>query len=204
MSGLQILNAHAALYWGEASSFERPLLALGRFPGWITIPSYPDLAGGRLWHFFFAWLFVINGLVYVFASILSRHLTRDLLPSGGELMRIGRSIGDHIRLRFPKGEEARRYNVLQKLAYLAVIFIVLPLVILTGLSMSPRIDADFHWLPATFGGRQSARTLHFIAAFGLVAFTFIHVLMVVLSGARNNLASMITGKYRIEDERQDA
>jgi thiosulfate reductase cytochrome b subunit len=204
MSGLQIFNAHAALYWGSSSTFERPLISIGAFPGWLTIPSYQDLGSGRLWHFFFAWVFVINGALYLFASVLSRHLSRDLVPALPAMRRIGHSLLEHARLRFPKGEEAKHYNVIQQLTYLAVIFGLLPLAIVTGLCMSPRLDADFHWLPELFGGRQSARTLHFIAAAGLLTFTLIHIVMVLISGAGNNLRSMITGQYAIEMEGTDA
>ena len=204
MSGLQIFNAHPALYWGDISTFDSPLAAIGEFPSWAVIPSYQDLAGGRLWHFFFAWLLVINGTVYLVASMLSRHLGRDLLPTRTELHQVGHSIREHIRLRFPKGEEAKRYNVIQKLTYLAVIFGLLPLVVATGLCMSPQLNADFPWLPAFFGGRQSARTLHFLAAFGLFAFFAIHVAMVVASGFWNNMRSMITGRYAIDVGGRDA
>jgi thiosulfate reductase cytochrome b subunit len=204
MSGLQIFNAHPALYWGDISTFDNPLASIGEFSSWATIPSYQDLAGGRLWHFFFAWLLVINGTLYVLASILSRHLGRDLIPTRAELLQVGHSIGEHIRLRFPKGEEAKRYNVIQQLTYLAVIFGLLPLVIATGLCMSPQLNADFPWLPALFGGRQSARTLHFVAAFGLFAFFAIHVVLVVISGFWNNMRSMITGRYAIEEGEGDA
>jgi thiosulfate reductase cytochrome b subunit len=198
MSGLQIFNAHPALYWGDISTFEKPLLAIGDFPGWATIPSYQDLASGRLWHFFFAWLLVINGVLYLSATIFSRHLIGDLVPTRAELAHIGGSIAEHLRLHFPKGEAAKRYNVLQQLAYLVVIFVLLPLVVITGLCMSPRMDANFHWLPELFGGRQSARTVHFLAATVLVLFFIVHVTMVVLSGFWNNLRSMITGRYAIE------
>ncbi|WP_088342975.1 MULTISPECIES: cytochrome b/b6 domain-containing protein [Rhodomicrobium] len=198
MSGLQIFNAHPALYWGNISTFDNPLALIGPFPGWATLPSYQDLASGRLWHFFFAWLLVINGAVYLLASLVSRHLSRDLLPTRAELAHVGQAIREHIRLRFPQGEEARRYNVLQQLAYLAVIVVLVPLVIVTGLCMSPRLNADFQWLPALFGGRQSARTVHFLAASGLLAFFIVHVAMVLASGFWNNLRSMITGRYAIE------
>ena len=198
MSGLQIFNAHPALYWGDISTFDNPLASIGEFPSWAVIPSYQDLAGGRLWHFFFAWLLVINGTVYVLVSLLSRHLGRDLIPTRAELRRVRHSISEHIRLRFPQGEEAKRYNVIQKLTYLAVIFGLLPLVIATGLCMSPQLNADFPWLPEFFGGRQSARTLHFIAAFGLFAFFAVHLALVVVSGFWNNMRSMITGRYAIE------
>lgn len=168
------------------------------FPSWITLPSYRDLATGRRWHFFFAWLFVLNGLAYLAYSLWSGHLRRDLAPTRLQLRNIGHDIAEHIRLRFPKGEEAKRYNVLQKLAYLAVILVLLPLVVLTGLTMSPGLDAAFPFLVEIFGGRQSARTIHFLCATGIVLFVIVHVVMVLISGVWNNLRSMITGRYRIE------
>lgn len=198
MSGLQIFNAHPALYLGSDSHFADPLLAIeGGFPGWITLPGYQDLATGRRWHFFFAWLFVVNGLVYLAAGFYRRHFRRDLVPSRSQLRHIGASLRDHLRLRFPEGAEARHYNVLQQLAYLAVIFVLLPLMVLAGLSLSPALDAAFPWLPALFGGRQSARTVHFVVANLLVLFVAAHVLMVLLSGAWNNLRGMITGWYAV-------
>jgi len=238
MSGLQIFNAHPALYWGKASDFDRPLLAMyavrdgggrpvgrttlfghtadttgvlglsaGRdgqplvrgFPTWATLPSEQSLAGGRLWHFFFAWLFALNGLAYLVHGIAGGHFRRDLLPGRDQLRHIGRSILDHLRLRFPRGAEARRYNVLQKLSYLAVIFLLAPLIVLAGLAMSPQLDAGFPALPDLFGGRQSARSLHFLAAGLLLAFALVHVLMVLVSGVWNNLRSMVTGRYAIEE-----
>ena len=114
---------------------------------------------------------------------------------------LAREIADHARLRFPKGAEARRYNALQKLAYLAVIFGLLPLMVATGLTMSPAFDAIAPWLLDLFGGRQSARTIHFITASLLVAFVAVHIAMVLLSGVFNNMRSMITGRYAIETER---
>jgi len=167
------------------------------FPDWITLPTYRDLATGRRWHFFFAWAFVVNLLAYLVYAIASGHVRRDLAPSGSDLRHIGRSVWEHIRFHFPKGEEAKRYNVLQKLAYLAVIFGLLPLVILTGLTMSPALDAAFPVLLDVFGGRQSARTIHFLCAFGIVLFVLVHVFMVLVSGLWNNLRSMITGRYAI-------
>jgi len=168
------------------------------FPAWITLPSYRDLATGRRWHFFFAWLFALNGLAYLLYTLLSGHARRDLAPTRGELEHIGTSISEHISLHFPKGEEAKHYNVLQKLAYLAVIFGLLPLAILSGLTMSPALDATFPFLLDLFGGRQSARTVHFLCATGIVLFVFVHVFMVLVSGLWNNLRSMITGRYAVE------
>jgi thiosulfate reductase cytochrome b subunit len=178
-------------------------LAPRAFPSWLTIPSYQDLATGRRWHFFFAWLFVINGLVYLIAGFSRRHFGRDLLPSRSELApaHLAREVVDHAKLHFAKGEVARHYNVLQKLTYLAVVFVLLPLMILTGLTMSPGLDSAFHVLLDVFGGRPSARSIHFVCASLLVAFVVVHVVMVLASGLWNNLRSMITGKYAIEVER---
>ncbi|MDQ0133924.1 thiosulfate reductase cytochrome b subunit [Neorhizobium galegae] len=172
------------------------------FPSWATIPSFQDLAAGRRWHFFFAWLFVINGIVYLGFSVLSGHFRKNLAPKPHELSprHLGREILDHARLRFPEGEEAKHYNALQKLTYLAVIVILLPLMVLTGLTMSPGVDAAFPALVEIFGGRQSARTIHFITASGLVIFVIVHVAMVVLSGTWNNIRSMITGRYAIQEK----
>lgn len=176
------------------------------FPAWLTLPSYQDLAAGRRWHFFFAWVFVVNGLAYLGYGLVSRHIRRDLVPDRHELSprHLWREIVDHARLRFPSGEQARRYNALQKLAYIVVIGALLPLMVLTGLTMSPGVDAAFPVLLDIFGGRQSARTLHFITASLLVAFVVVHVAMVILSGPWNNLRSMVTGRYAIRQERPDA
>jgi thiosulfate reductase cytochrome b subunit len=154
----------------------------------------------RRWHFFFAWLFLINGLAYVGYSLISRHLGRDLAPTRHDWRSIGRSIIEHLRFKHPTGEAAKRYNVLQKLAYLAVIFVLLPLVILMGLAMSPWLDGVVPGWIDIVGGRQSARTIHFIAAWLLVGFVLIHVFEVIVSGLWNHLRSMITGNYRITVE----
>jgi thiosulfate reductase cytochrome b subunit len=198
MSGLQIFNAHPALYWGKSSyTGAGPIFSPGPFPGWITLPSMQWLAMGRRWHLFFAWVLVANGIAYLAYTIASGHYSRELRPTRGELHGIGRSIADHLRLRHPKGEAARRYNVLQKLAYLGVVFGLVPFLVLMGLGMSPSLDAIWPGWVDVFGGRQSVRTLHFAAAALLVAFTLVHVFEVVATGAWNNLRSMITGKYRV-------
>jgi thiosulfate reductase cytochrome b subunit len=185
-----------------ASQYRGRWTAVG-FPSWITIPGYRDLATGRRWHFFFAWLFVINGLVYVAYGLASGHFRR-LVPTGAQLRHIGGAVREHLLLRFPKGAEAKSYNVLQKLAYLGVVAVLLPLMILAGLSMSPGIDAAFPWLVDLFGGRQTARTIHFLLATLIVLFVLVHVIMVLVSGVWNNIRSMITGRYRIEEEQADA
>ena len=172
------------------------------FPAWATIPSWRDLTAGRSWHFFFAWVLVIKGAIYLIAGALNRHFQRDLKPTRAELRlsHILKDLWDHMRLRYPKGEAAKRYNILQKLAYLSVIFGLFPLVILTGLTMSPGFNAIAPILLDIFGGRQSARTLHFIAASGLVLFVLVHLSQVVLAGFWNELRSMITGRYEIKPE----
>lgn len=171
-------------------------------PGWATIPSRYDLAGARQWHFAFAWLLVVPGLLYWLWGFAARHIQRDLAPTREQLAprHVWRDIRNHARLRFARGEEARRYNILQKASYLGVIFLLLPLAVLTGLAMSPAMDAAWPWLVDLFGGRQSARSLHFIAAMLILAFIVVHLLMVLLAGPLNELRSMITGRYRLPPE----
>ncbi|MGH6813749.1 MAG: cytochrome b/b6 domain-containing protein [Methylocella sp.] len=172
------------------------------FPRWVTLPSWRDLALGRRWHFFFAWAFAANLLVYFAAGLVNGHLRRDLLPSRQQLRprSLLQDIADHLRLKFPRGEAARQYNPIQKLTYLGVIAVLLPLMILTGLTMSPGMDAILPWLVDLFGGRQSARTIHFIAASLILLFVFVHVAMVFLAGPINELRSMITGRFLITVE----
>jgi thiosulfate reductase cytochrome b subunit len=171
------------------------------FPTWATLPAVQDLAAGRRWHFFFAWCFAINGAAYLAYSLLSGHLRRDLLPTRAQLAprHLWQEIADHARLRFPKGEEAKRYNALQKMSYLAVAVVLLPAMVLTGLTMSPGMNAVFPGLLDLLGGRQSARAIHFISASLVVLFVVVHLAMVLLSGVWNNLRSMITGCYAIEE-----
>jgi thiosulfate reductase cytochrome b subunit len=173
------------------------------FPTWMTLPSYQDLATGRHWHFFFAWLLVINGAVYLAHAVFSRHLTRDLLLTRDEAAprRLWRDLLDHLMFKTPKGEASARYNPLQKIAYLGVIFILLPLMLITGLTLTPGMDAAWPWLLDFLGGRQSARTLHFITANLIVLFVLIHVLEVMISGPVNEMRSMITGRWTIRTEK---
>ena len=175
------------------------------FPDWATIPSYYSLADARLWHLAFAWVLAFALLAYLLWSLVNRHISGDLHITRHEWSpaHLWQDIKDHARLKFPVGEAALRYNILQKLAYCSVLFVLLPLVILTGLTMSPGIDAGIPFLPEMFGGRQSARSLHFIAAFGLVAFFVVHIIMVVLAGPYNEVRSMVTGWYRVPPERKE-
>ena len=173
------------------------------FPGWATIPSRYSLADARLWHLFFAWVLGVNALLYVGAGVVNGHLRRDLLPTRAELKprHILHDIAQHARLRFPTGAAAARYNILQKLAYLGVMFGALPLVILTGLTMSPALNAAWPWLLDLFGGRQSARTLHFVAALLITLFIVVHLVMVLLAGPWNEIRSMVTGRFRLPREK---
>lgn len=236
LSGLQIFNAHPALYVGQESGFEydNAILriqaentpdgprgfttlfgskfdttgVLGMsgsearpqyvgFPGWATIPSFRDLATGRVVHFFFAWVFVGTLAIWLISSLLNRHLWRDIILKPRDLRALPRDILDHLRFRFA---HRRSYSPLQKLSYFVVLVILFPLVILTGLTMSPGMDAAWPWLLDIFGGRQTARTWHFVAMALLTLFFVVHVVMVVLAGPFNELRSMITGYYRIGPE----
>ena len=168
------------------------------FPGWATIPSTYSLSAGRRWHLAFAWVLVIGILAYWIAILATRHW-RGLLPRRAELhpRHLWREVKDHARLRFPTGAAALNYNTLQKLAYAGLVFVLIPLIILTGLTMSPGMNAAWGWLLDVFGGRQSARSIHFICAFLILAFILVHLIMVLLAGPLNEIRSMITGWYRV-------
>jgi len=172
----------------------------GAFPKWLTSPG--GLAMARDLHFAAAWLLALNGLVYLLFGLFTGHFRRDLLPDAAELgpRHMLADIWNHIRLRRARGEAARRYNVLQKLAYVIVIFALLPVMVLSGLTMSPAVTAAMPFLFDMFGGRQSARTIHFLVANLLVLFVFIHIIQVVVTGLFNNMRSMITGRYAIPPE----
>lgn len=234
LSGLQIFNAHPALYIGHQSGFEfdNAVLEIGArraadgtpqgitrvlgaefettgilglsggdrlqvraFPAWLTIPSFQDLATGRVVHFFFAWTLAITLLFWLGFSIWNGHLRRDLAPRGDDLHNLPREIADHARLRFHR---RREYNTLQKFSYLTVLFVLFPLIVLTGLSMSPAFNSAAPWLVDLFGGRQTARTIHFLVMLLLVLFFVIHIVMVVAAGPINELRSIVTGWYRTD------
>jgi thiosulfate reductase cytochrome b subunit len=235
MSGLQIFNAHPALYWGQKSNFRSPLASidtaiiddrrvgvtrvLGQqwvttgtlglsgnsedpvprgFPAWSTLPAQQDLAAGRSWHFLAAWVLVIGGLVYLVAGFVTGHIRRDILLTFGELRGIGHSVVEHLRFR---SAASPTYNVLQKLAYCFLLFFVFPALTLSGLTMSPGLDAALPFLTSIFDGRQSARTVHFLAASTIVLFVVVHVIMVFVSGPLNLLRSMVTGWFYLEPRR---
>lgn len=233
LSGLQIFNAHPALYVGQESGFEydNAVLRMGAentpegprgftvvfgqkfdttgvfgmsgpaarpqfqgFPGWATIPSMRDLATGRVVHFFFGWVLVGVLAMWLLASLLNRHLWRDIILKPRDVRALPADIWRHLRFRFAHG---RRYSPLQKLSYFVVMLGLFPLIVLTGLAMSPGMNAGWPWLIELFGGRQTARTIHFVAMLGLVGFFIVHIAMVILAGPINELRSMITGWYRV-------
>lgn len=234
LSGLQIFNAHPALYLGRQSGFQfdNAVLRIGAedsasgplgyaevlgtrfdttgvlgvsttdgqweargFPAWATIPSYRDLGSGRVVHFFFAWLFATTLLVWLVAGLVNGHIRRDLLPRAEDLRRLPRDILDHARLSF---HHTKGYNTLQKLSYGSVLFVAMPLMIVTGLAMSPSFNAVMPFLNDMLGGRQTARTIHFAVMALLVLFVFVHILMVLAAGPLNELRSMVTGWYRTD------
>jgi thiosulfate reductase cytochrome b subunit len=179
-------------------------LAGRAFPWWITLPSYGALAEGRRWHLFFAWLFALNGLAYLIYGFAARHFQRDLAPTGRDVAHLPRAVLDHLTLKRARGDAAKRYNVIQKLTYIVVIFILLPLMILTGLTMSPGWDSFAPWLLDLFGGRQSARTVHFITATLIVLFVIVHIVEVLISGPFNEMRSIVTGWFAVRPEKKIA
>jgi thiosulfate reductase cytochrome b subunit len=180
---------------GVSGSAERPQARA--FPAALTIPSFQDLATGRIVHFFFGWILLAALFLWFVFSLVNGHLGRDVLPGGADLRALPREVADHARFRFKHG---RTYNALQKLAYSIVFFVLFPLIILTGLTMSPGMDTAWPWLLDIFGGRQTARTIHFLTMVLLVLFFIVHIVMVVLAGPINEMRSMITGWYRTSPE----
>jgi len=193
LSGLAILLAHPRLYWGEAGALGTPSLIDLPLPFVLDVPIRGP---GRYLHFLFAWVSVFTGLVYVARGLAVRHFSENLLPARSQLTfgAMGQVIRNHLRFKRSSAEELGTYNVLQRLGYSSVVFALFPLVIWTGLAMSPAVTAAWPILLRMFGGHQSARTLHFFAFVALVLFVFVHVMMVVKSGFRNQVRAMTVGK----------
>ena len=225
VSGLEIFKAFPALYFGDTgyetsgAVFEvgADTLTDGTSAGWLRIgshrwiapgfisgvlrpPSSRDLTASQSWHRFFSRVLIINGLVYLISGLATGHL-RTLLPKREELRPryLLRTTWNHLRLRFPNGEQGLEYNILQKFAYLSVIGILAPLMLLTGWAMSPELSSFVPWLPEIFDGRQGARLVHFVTAILLVLFLLVHLLAVVAVGAWNEVRSMVTGRYVVQD-----
>jgi len=191
VSGIAILIAHPRFYWGETG-------AVGA-PAWLDLPipfTFGPSGWGRSLHFLSAWVSVFNGSLYVLSSLFDQHFRRHLLPSQADLTwrSLQRVVADHVRLKRPGDEASRAYNVLQRLAYLAVVFVLFPVMIASGLAMSPAITSVVPALVNGLGGQQSARSIHFLVAILLVLFLLIHVAMVCLAGFGHRMRAMTTGR----------
>src|SRR5579863_4660241 len=203
VTGGEIVLSHPRFYWGETGNVNmRPWLNLHLPSSRDTVPTgygyvLPDQNGwSRYLHFQAAWLAVGTGLLYLLFGFFAGHFRRNLLPERSDLSikSLGGSLVRHLRFQRPGKEEAWSYNVLQRLTYLLVIFVLFPLVIWTGLAMSPAIASVFPAVVAVLGGQQSARTLHFFVSIALVLFLLVHVGMVALTGFRSRVRAMVTGR----------
>lgn len=203
VTGIEILISHPRFYWGEVGNVNtHPLFTFHIPSSRGTVPTgygyvLPDQNGwSRYLHFEAAWLLVITGVVYLTYLLATGHLRRNLFPTREQrsLRAYTGRIGQYIRRSRSAAEELHTYNVLQRTSYLVVIFILFPLIIWTGLAMSPAVTTAFPFVSSLLGGRQSARTIHLCATIALVLFLIIHVTMVALSGFRARMRSMITGK----------
>ena len=210
VSGVELVISHPRFYWGEdgnsltPSLFDIPIPASRAYVKTGYNYVLPDQNGwSRSLHFQTAWIVVFTGLLYAAWSLISGHLRKNLLPAAGDLSKatLSKAMANHIRLKAPGKEEAWSYNVLQRLAYVFVIFGLFPLMIWTGLAMSPAITSAFPFLVDLVGGQQSARTIHFFAFVSLVLFFFVHVAMVVLAGFKSRMRTMITGSADGQQER---
>ncbi len=172
------------------------------FPSWLTVPGYYSLAGARRWHFFFGWLFAINGFLYIVYNLAVGHMKKFLFTPH-DAAKVPAMVAYYLKLRKTSPQEGE-YNPLQKMAYTGVFVMLTPLILLSGMAMSPQLNVAFNWMPALFSGRQSARTIHFILAFGILSFVFGHVFMVITQGFFNNMRSMITGWYKDKVPSHDA
>jgi Ni/Fe-hydrogenase b-type cytochrome subunit len=199
-SGLMIFNAHPRLYWGHyGANFDSAWLELPRFPGWLTLPSHYSLSGARHWHLFFALVLAFGLLIYMIWGLANRHIQRDLRIRRADLApgALWIDLKAHLALRFHDPHDPRAYNIFQKLSYVGVIFVLTPLLILTGLALSPGM---WPWLADLFGGRQSVRSLHFIAMACMTLFVLVHLTLVILAGPVNEVRSMLTGRWRAPEE----
>jgi thiosulfate reductase cytochrome b subunit len=210
VTGVEILISHPRFYWGEVGNSLTPSLFKIPIPSSrSTVPTgygyvLPDQNGwSRYLHFEAAWALVLTGLVYFSFGLWTRHFRKNLFPppSDRTWSAFQRVITRHLRLAPPDEDDARSYNVLQRVTYLLVVFALFPLIILTGLAMSPSFNSAVPWVVDLLGGRQSARTLHFFVSVALVLFLFVHVMMVVLTGFVSRMREMITGTAAVPEER---
>ncbi|MEZ0242390.1 MAG: cytochrome b/b6 domain-containing protein [Sphingomonas sp.] len=202
-SGLTISNAHKRLYWGDyGANFDHAWLEVPRWPAWMTIPSFYSLSAGRAWHLSFALVLAFSLLIYLVWSLANRHIQRDLRVRKAELApaHLIEDARAHLKFRFHDPANPAAYNIFQKLSYVGVLFILLPLVIFSGLALSPGMDAAIPFLTDIFGGRQSARSVHFICMVLIALFIVVHLALVILAGPVNEIRSMITGKWKVPEE----
>ena len=211
VSGLEIVVSHPRFYWGEAGNALTPYLFKLPIPASrASVPTgygyvLPDQNGwSRYLHFQAAWVVVLTGLLYAVTGLLTGHFRKELLLSRADLSwpALSKIIAGHLRFKRPPEEEAWSYNVLQRLAYLLVIFVLFPLIIWTGLAMSPAIASAFPPVVTTFGGQQSARTIHFFVTIALVLFLVIHIVMVSVAGFGNRMRAMITGRVAVPQNKE--
>jgi thiosulfate reductase cytochrome b subunit len=209
VSGIEILISHPRFYWGETGNvLTTPLFQLPIPSSRALVPTgygyvLPDQNGwSRYLHFQAAWLLVLTGVLYAIFSLLTGRLRRDLLPGKGDLSWrvLSTEIANHLRFKRPSEAEAWSYNVLQRLTYLFVIFVLVPLVIWSGLAMSLAFASAFPASVTLLGGQQSARTIHFFVTLALVLFLLVHVVMVCVAGFRSRMRAMITGKVGTDKE----
>src|SRR5262249_52687025 len=210
LTGVEILISHPRFYWGEVgNSGTTPLFSIPIPASRSTVPTgygyvLPDQNGwSRYLHFEAAWVAVLTGLLYVVFGFVKGHFRRSLLPSPSELAprSVARAVAGHVGFKRPSEDEAWSYNLLQRLTYLLVIFVLFPLIIWTGLAMSLAFASAFPAAVTALGGRQSARTTHFFVTIILVGFFLVHVLMVYLAGFRKRVVAMITGRLAAPAER---
>ena len=203
VSGLELVVSHPRFYWGEVGNVNtRPLFHIPIPASRNLVPTgygyvLPDQNGwSRYLHFQSAWVLVLTGLVYVGIGLFRGHFRRDLFPTRSDLSakRLLASIREHLRFKRPGAEDAWSYNVLQRLGYLVIIFVGFPLIVWTGLAMSPSFVSAFPTSVNVLGGQQSARTLHFLLTGALVVFLLVHILMVILAGFWSRVRAMITGR----------
>ncbi|HME08320.1 MAG TPA: cytochrome b/b6 domain-containing protein [Bryobacteraceae bacterium] len=209
VSGVEIVISHPRFYWGETGNVHTPPLFKIPIPASrSTVPTgygyvLPDQNGwSRYLHFQSAWVAVLTGLLYVISIFFTGHLRKDLLPRRADLSwrSFSSEIANHLRFKRPGEEEAWSYNLLQRLTYLIVIFVLFPLVIWTGLAMSPAIASVFPAAVAVLGGQQSARTIHFFVSVFLFLFLLVHIVMICLAGLSSRMRAMITGRAGIYKE----
>jgi len=203
VSGVEIVISHPRSYWGETGNIHTPTLFKLPIPSSRSlVPTgygyvLPDQNGwSRYLHFQAAWVVVLTGLLYVISGFFTGHLRKNLLPGGADLSwrAFSTAMAKHLRFKRPSAPEAWSYNVLQRLSYLLVIFVLFPLVIWTGLAMSPAFVSAFPATVTLLGGRQSARTLHFFVSLALLLFVLVHVVMVFVAGFWSRMRAMITGR----------